>query len=794
MSKYIRGKKKPVTVAQLPKYPPILQERGPIHATIVSPISPAAVGLASMMLVSGAAAQGSSTAPKPQSSTVGQQQETTTLPQIDVRSRKRAARPRPVVAAPTLAPVPVLAPAVIGAAASTSYQTPSNSGLSRVPTTLLNTPQTVNVVTQQVIQDQNVSNLRDALRNVAGITFRAGEGGNQGDTPYIRGFSAQNDVFRDGVRDPGWYTRDTFATDAVEVYKGPASVLFGRGSTGGAINLISKLPQDRNFVEGTLSGNTGPGVRATLDANRKVDENLSTRIVVMGQEYDIPGRDHIEENRWGVAPSIKYKFNERTSNTLSYIYQHDNNIPDYGIPFLSAAWGIPRSVAPVRRDTWYGILSAPYPDVERVDASIVTNKFEHEFNDNLKVINTTRYSNVDRFQRNVFPEPNANVPSPPNLNANWTINRAQVAVTNTLAANATDFQAKVNHGMFQHTIAAGFEINRETRDFLRNQFTTNTTNFLNPDPWRAGGVPLAPTANQLTYGEATDAAIYFADQVKIGQYFEVLGSARLEQYKFTQNAPIAAASVQNLERVDNLFSWRVGGVYHPTPNSSVYLMHGTSFNPSADNLSIAVTTPATALSLVGIPPEKNETTEIGFKADVLNNQLTLQTAYFHTLKTNLRVPDPSNSSVTILDGVVTADGFEASASGKLTELWQIIASYTYVNARITKTTVAAQLNNEPMNTPTQSFSLWTTYDITPKFQIGGGAFYTGELYGDLPNTALVPAFWRFDAMAAYKVTRNATLQLNVYNITDKYYYGSAYSNWAVPGPGRMAALTLRVKY
>jgi len=150
MSKYIRGKKKPVTVAQLPKYPPILQERVPIHATIRSPISPAAVGLASMMLVSGAAAQGSSTAPKPQSSTVGQQQETTTLPQIDVRSQKRAARPRPVVAAPTLAPVPVLAPAVIGAAASTSYQTPNNSGLSRVPTTLLNTPQTVNVVTRDL--------------------------------------------------------------------------------------------------------------------------------------------------------------------------------------------------------------------------------------------------------------------------------------------------------------------------------------------------------------------------------------------------------------------------------------------------------------------------------------------------------------------------------------------------------------------------------------------------------------------------------------------------------------------
>ena len=144
-----------------------------------------------------------------------------------------------------------------------------------MPTTLLNTPQTVNVVPRAVIREQNPSNVADALRNVAGITFRAGEGGNQGDTPYIRGFSAQNDIFRDGLRDPGWYTRDTFAVDAIEVYKGPASVLFGRGSTGGAINLITKLPEDRNFVEGTITGNSGPGVRATVDANTKVNDQVS---------------------------------------------------------------------------------------------------------------------------------------------------------------------------------------------------------------------------------------------------------------------------------------------------------------------------------------------------------------------------------------------------------------------------------------------------------------------------------------------------------------------------------------
>ena len=145
------------------------------------------------------------------------------------------------------------------------------------------------------------------MRNVAGVTFRAGEGGNQGDTPYIRGFSAQNDIFRDGVRDPGWYTRDAFAVDAVEVYKGPASVLFGRGSTGGVINLISKFPFERNAVEGTITGNTGWGARATLDANGQVNENTWGRVVAMTQDYHTPGRDNVGQNRYGFSPSLMYK-------------------------------------------------------------------------------------------------------------------------------------------------------------------------------------------------------------------------------------------------------------------------------------------------------------------------------------------------------------------------------------------------------------------------------------------------------------------------------------------------------
>jgi catecholate siderophore receptor len=787
-------------------------EVGRSRSPLRSPLTHA--GLASIILVTGAAAQdapASSPAPSATSTTQPSeptppaaepartaQETSTTLPQIDVRARRRA----PAPAAP--APAPPSPEATIPDSASGPYQTTS-SGLNRVPTRLIDTPQTVNVVPQVVIQQQVASDVRDALRNVAGVTFRAGEGGNQGDTPYIRGFSAQNDIFRDGIRDPGWYTRDTFPIDAVEVYKGPSSVLFGRGSTGGAINLISKLPQDRNFNEATITGNTGPGVRGTLDVNRKIDDKIDTRVILMGQRYDIPDRDHVEVNRWGIAPSVKVKIDNLTTNTLSYIYQHDNNIPDYGVPFLNIAFGNPRPIAPVVRNTWYGILG-PNPDVEKLDAHILTNKFAHEFNADLKLINTTRYTYVDHFQRNVFPEP-----PPVSLTAPWTPNRNQVGTTNTLVTNATDVIAKFYTGGLEHNTVSGVEITRETRDFQRYTYAgQGSVNLFAPDPYRFGGNLQSAVPSGLTHGESTDVAAYIADQIKLNKYFELLGSIRVEQFRFTQNAPLETAGLPlsipplaNIGRTDNLVSWRVGAVFHPTSNSSLYVMHGTSFNPSADNLSISLTSLAGAMSLTQIAPEKNVTTEAGVKAEVLNQKLSLASAVFHTEKTNLRVPDPSNNSVTVLNGSIEANGFEASATGYLTDQWQIIASYTYVHARVTKTSIALALNAEPQNTPTNAFSLWTTYDVTKKFQVGFGAFFNDQVYGDLPNSnlagtvqqsALVPAWWRFDAMAAYKLTDRSTLQLNVYNLTDKFYYQSAYTNWAVPAPGRSAALTLRVRW
>ena len=499
----------------------------------------------------------------------------TPLPPVSVTGNQPQAPAQPVQAAPAPQPAPaptvaqpVQAPATTASTNSGASGPPfvpgyqaSTLGVGRIVTPLLDTPQTVNVVTQQVIREQNVGTVRDALRNVAGVTFRAGEGGNQGDTPYIRGFSAQNDIFRDAVRDPGWYTRDAFAVDAVEVYKGPASVLFGRGSTGGVINLISKFPFERNVVEGTITGNTGWGARATVDANGQINDNIWGRVVAMTQDYHTPGRDNIGQNRYGISPSFVYKAGD-TKITAAYILQHDDNVPDYGIPFTRPdRGGIPRFVSPVPRSNWYGILGGPNPDVELVTAQVGTVKVEHNITNDFKITNITRLNDVNRLQRNVFPEPNNTVPPPWAVNQLWTPNRAQVLVKNTQIVNQTDILMHFWTGPWlEHKVAAGFDLTRESRDFLRNNFAGMApTNFLDPDPWRWGGVALAPTANQLLYGVAQNTGVYIADQIKITKWFEVLGSWRYDEYTFHQDAPVADPIVQHLERTDKYPSWRVGG-------------------------------------------------------------------------------------------------------------------------------------------------------------------------------------------------------------------------------------------
>ena len=297
------------------------------------------------------------------------------------------------------------------------YQATQQS-ITRLQTPLLDTPQTINVVPQQEIQERRLTTMEDALRTVPGITFMAGEGGQQGDSPIIRGFVARGDIFRDGFRDPGWYTRDLFDVDRVEVYKGPSSFAFGRGSTGGAINNVSKLPTGQTFVEGTATLNSVGGYRADVDASGKRD-NISGRIAALYTETDTPNRDNVWTRRWGVAPSISAQLDEATKVTLWYIYQGEEGAPDYGWPYLPQPGystttgalvnrgyngnGSPVMPVPIPRNTWFGIATGPLRDIVTTETHILSAKIERDLGSNFKITNGTRYMLNDRFGRNTAP-------------------------------------------------------------------------------------------------------------------------------------------------------------------------------------------------------------------------------------------------------------------------------------------------------------------------------------------------------------------------------------------------------
>jgi catecholate siderophore receptor len=707
--------------------------------------------------------------------------------------------------------------------------------INRLQTPLLDTPQTINVVPQQVIEERRLTTMEDALRTVPGITFSAGEGGQQGDSPIIRGFVARGDIFRDGFRDPGWYTRDLFNIDRVEVYKGPSAFAFGRGSTGGAINNVSKLPTGATYVEGTATGTSVGGYRFDIDTSGKRD-NISGRIAALYTDVPTPTRDNVWTKRWGVAPSVTAQIDDKTKATLAYIYQGEDGAPDYGWPYLpqpgySATTGAlvnpgyngngtAVTPVPINRNNWFGIATGPLRDVVQTQTHIFTGLIERELGSNFKVTNGTRYLMNDRFGRNTAPRGLANAAMQP-FTSGLTMGtggdgigypvdlmtigreRRERETDATYLVNQTDLTGKFDTGIINHTLATGIELSRETRNQTRTDLCVPTgaaanlacyTSLSYPS---AGGVPatgftVVPGNNTLS----TDYAAYISDQMKITRYFELMGSLRYDRFS-THYVDFNAAPGQNdLSRTDNLFSYRFGGVYHPIPNMSIYVAYGNSYNPSAELGTLSGS--ANNAASVTLAPEKNITYEAGVKADVLDGALSLTGAIFRIEKTNLRIPNdptaPTAQQFLVLDGLARVDGFELGAAGKLTQQWQVIAGYAYLDSRILKTTNLAELNRWLPNAPRHNFSIWSTYDITPKLTVGAGATYQSDTFVNTTNTAFVPDYWKFDAMVSYKVDNKSTIQLNIYNITDEFYFWQYYQGHAVPASGRWASLSYRMRW
>jgi catecholate siderophore receptor len=686
---------------------------------------------------------------------------------------------------------PIVLPAVQVEGEAESYRA-EQSGMQRVATPLRDTPQSVTVVPGKVMEEQRATTVRDALRNVSGITISAGEGGRQGDTFILRGFSGQNDVFRDGSRDLGWFTRDTFNLEGVEVFFGPSSVLFGRGSTGGAVNLVTKSPKKGSFADVSLTGGTAPQGRIEADVNHAVLENVQLRVNAMGQAGGVKGRDKVERNRTGLAPSLRIELGERTTLGVDYLYQRERGVPDYGQPYYN---GYPVSASPemgVSRSAFYGVDGS---DTEEVDAHVASARLQHEWSKSVRLVNALRFGRVDRFARPTAPRNLAPVMNPTSIGRS----RFETETDHAGVVNQTDLRLELTTAFLKHVANLGLELSREKRTQARYNLAVmgamgNAANLSadlrNPDP--------APDTSSLerlfsswSRGVQLAAAVYASDQIQITKYLEILGSLRLESFgtDYTLMNPQGDSDLSNR---DLLVNWRSGAVLHPVAKTSLYFMTGTSSNPSAEAGTLSDAT-------VSLDPERNVIYEVGAKADLLRDRLGLGGSAFRIAKTNARVPgpDPMNGPPQILTGKQRVQGFNLGATGAIVDNWKLIGSYTFLHSRIRRHTSAYLVGQTMPNTPAHSLAFWSTFSPLTNLVLGAGAGYQAETVVNNPASEMqplnkVPDFWRFDAFASYAFP-HVELQLNLSNLTDALYYEQYSGGHAVPAEGRVVLMTARLR-
>ncbi|WP_305804399.1 TonB-dependent siderophore receptor [Stenotrophomonas sp. YIM B06876] len=695
---------------------------------------------------------------------------------------------------------------------------------------LLDTPKSVSVIPQSVIEQTAAVTLLDALRTVPGITFGAGEGGNPtGDRPFIRGFDSQSDIYVDGIRDAGSQTREVFAIEQIEVIKGPSSAYSGRGSAGGHISLVSKTAKLDDFVAGSIGLGTDNYRRATVDANAVIGDGIAARLNLMKHDADIAGRDEVNNSRWGIAPSIAWGLNGPTQASISHYHMETDDLPDaggfaYNNPFSSGAnLGKNGDGSPIvpNRNAFYGLVDR---DFQQTRADITTLNLSHDFG-GATLRNIARYGRTRNDY--LWTQPDDSKGNPNLYGTVWRRTNARATTTDSLV-NQTSLSGTLATGTLQHSYNAGIEYSDE--DTQRGSYAIGTVNGLNGtfnpvtgsqscpttgaatgynctdlanptphDPWAAGHhVTRTDPALDIRQKTRTRSA-YLFDTVEFNPQWMLNLGARFDDYATRQSNPVTAVTLRN----DSTFwNGQAGLVFKPLRNGSIYLSWGTSSTPvgmdggdGADGISAAVQ---------DLTPQRSRNLELGTKWDLADGRLSLTGAVFATEMSNARVT--SDAGTTQNAGRKKVTGAEIGFSGTIAAGWQVFGGYTYLDAVVEDNGFAlvdgvyapSPFNGNAFpNTARHSASLWSTWTpaFAPGLSLGAGANYVDKVYGNVANTKWIPAYTRFDAMVAYEFSKQYGLQLNVQNLTDKTYFTKAYaSHYAAIAPGRSATLAFNFKF
>ena len=724
--------------------------------------------------------------------------------------------------------------------------------MSKFTETLQETPQTIAVVPRFVLEDQQNRTLMDAVRNVPGISLAAGESGAQGDNLTIRGFTARNDIYLDGIRDFGSYYRDSFDFDQVEVLEGPAGVQFGRGSTGGVINQESKVPRADKFLNVDTQFGTDLTRRVTMDANEPLNDvagGAAFRINAMGTEAGVAGRPYDELRRFGIAPSLTFGLNSPSRLTVSYFHLSEDDTPDYGLPWFQN--GLAHGV---NRHSYFGF---PDENFLKTNDDVLTLKANHSFdsNDNVDLHTIGRWANYPRDAQITEPQTCSNVgistpvggyvatlptnalntaltctytPSTPA--SQITVNRNQIQVKSVEGDlwDQTELSAHEKIAGVRNDIVIGVEGGQEISNPIRTSYTENKinsvtpTNLANPTPQDVfSGIGYI---SSVTHVKSKSAGVYFLDTIKFDKWLEISGGIRWDYFNTLYNlyAPptsVAGASVSAaipyIDQTVRQPSYRAAVVFKPNTHGSVYFDWGTSFNPSAESLSLSVSTSV-------LPPEENESYEVGAKYGFFNQRLEVEGAWFRTEQDNARETSPTNSNLIVLSGNQLVKGVQASAVGRLGGGTDFVFGYAYLDSAV----IASQffptsIGYQLANVPKQTFNAFITHNLPWRLNVGLGGNYVASRTASstvpyvptgysaaqsfasaavspcaavtcyqVTSVAMkqVPGYWVFNAMVKRPITDRIELQANVYNLLNRFYIDQPHPSHLIPGAGVSALI------
>ncbi|WP_460423093.1 TonB-dependent receptor [Pseudomonas sp. ZL2] len=660
-----------------------------------------------------------------------------------------------------------------------SYKASESRSALKIDAPLRDIPQTVNVVPQSVIKDQGAQSMEDVLKNVPGIGLSNGDG--QRDQVTIRGFSAIGDMYVDGMRDDALYYRDLSNVERVEVVKGPAAVLYGRGSSGGLINSVSKKPTFNPVQEVGVSFDSEGKRRTQFDTGWADQQQGDKAFRLTGALEDSDTfRDDGYIDRKALAPSAYFKLSDDLELNLGATYLYDKRLIDFGIPALG------KRPVDVDRDKRFGAAD-PDDDYARSEVFSFSAGVDYRINDSFTLSNTSRYYHYDLDRNNTLADSSpTRFVTAANGELLVKLNRGNVQRTEDGWFNQTELKQQAVLAGMNHNLLYGVELGRQVKD--QSVFSQN--NVAQVPVFRDGLVDVPFQANRQTAKGTTTqdtAGFYVQDLIELAPQWKALLGVRYDVFDQEYGDDLTRT---DLSRTDTTWSPRIGLVYQPDAIQSYYVSVSRSYQPSSEVFALSA-------GNQGLEPEETTNYEIGAKWDLLDSRLALTAALFRLERTNMKTTDPANPAQLVLAGEQRTDGFEATLSGQLTDKWQVYGGFAFLDAEITKSTSrtngVANEGQTPTLTPRTSANLWLVRSLTEHWRVGMGANYVDERYTALDNVVVMPSYTTVDAALLYNQPK-WDMALRLRNVFDRDYYASAHGSVDLITPGAPRTLELSTNY